>query len=83
MTSALYAATTAAFGPRVPSQPVPSTVRVHVTNLRLYTLAHPEWVSQSSQLVEVPRLKEQIRAAWDVILLEKDVGLAPLPAAPG
>ena len=33
--------------------------------------------------MEVARLKEQIRAAWDVILLEKDVGLAPLPSAPG
>ena len=33
--------------------------------------------------MEVARLKEQIRAAWDVILHEKDVGLAPLPRAPG
>ena len=33
--------------------------------------------------MEVACLKEQIRAAWDVILLEKDVGLAPLPGAPG
>ena len=83
VTSALYTAATAAFGPPVPSQPVPSTVRVRVTNLRRYTLAHPDWVSQSPHLVEVARLKEQIRAAWDVLLLEKDVGLAPLPAAPG
>ena len=83
VTSALYAAATAAFGAPVPSQPVPSTVRVHVTNLRRYTLAHPDWASQSSHLVEVARLKEQIRAAWDVILVEKDVGLAPLPTAPG
>ena len=33
--------------------------------------------------MEVARLKEQIWAARDVLLLEKDVGLAPLPAAPG
>ena len=33
--------------------------------------------------MEVARLKEQIRAARDVILLEKDVRLAPLPGAPG
>ena len=58
-------------------------MRVHVTNLRHYTLAHPDWASQSSHLVEIARLKEQIRAAWDVILMEKDVGLAPLPTAPG
>ena len=62
---------------------MPSTVRVHVTNLRRYTLAPPDWASQSSHLVEVARLKGQIRAAWDVILLEKDVELAPLPTAPG
>ena len=83
VTSALYTAATAAYGPPVPSQPVPSTVRVHVTNLQRYTLAYPDWASQSSHLVEVARLKERIRAAWDVLLLEKDVGLAPLPAAPG
>ena len=83
MTSALYAAATAAYGPPVPSQPVPSTVRVHVTNLQRYTLTYPDWASQSSHLVEVARLKERIRAAWDVLFLEKDVGLAPLPAAPG
>ena len=83
MTSALYTAPTAAFGPPVPSRPVPSAVRVHVTNLRRYTLAHPDWASQSSQPVEIARLKEQIRAACDVILPEKDVGLAPLPTAPG
>ena len=83
VTSALYAAATAAFWPPVPSRPVPSAVRVHVTNLRRYTLAHPDWASQSSHLVEIARLKEQIRAAWDVILLEKDVGLATLPTAPG
>ena len=83
VTSALYAAATAAYGPPVPSQPVPSTIRVHVTNLQRYTLAYPDWASQSSHLVEVARLKERIRAAWDVLLLEKDVGLAPLPAAPG
>ena len=83
VTSASYTAATAAFGPPVLSQPVPLAVRVHVTNLRRYTLAHPDWASQSSHLVEIARLKEQIRAAWDVILLEKDVGLAPLPAAPG
>ena len=83
VTSALYAAATAAYGPPVPSQPVPSTVRVHVTNLQRYTLAYPDWASQSSHLVEVARLKERVRAAWDVLLLEKDVGLAPLPAAPG
>ena len=83
VTSALYAAATAAYGPPVPSQPVPSTVRVHVTNLQRYTLAYPDWASQSSHLVEVARLKERIRAAWDVLLLEKDIGLAPLPAAPG
>ena len=63
VTSALYTAATAAFGPPVPSQPVPSTVRVHVTNLRRYTLAHPDWASQSSHLVEVARLKEQVQAA--------------------
>ena len=62
---------------------MPSAVRVHVANLRRYTLTHPDWASQSPHLVEVARLKEQIRAAWDVILLEKDVGLAPLPSAPG
>ena len=83
VTSALYTAATAAYGPPVPSQPVPSTVRVHVTNLQRYTLAYPDWASQSSHLVEVARLKERIRAAWDVLLLEKDVGLAPLPATPG
>ena len=83
VTSTLYTAAAATFGPPVPSQPVPSTVRVHVTNQRRYTLAHPDWASQSSHLVEVARLKEQIRAAWDVILLEKDVGLAPLPTACG
>ena len=33
--------------------------------------------------MELSRLKEQIRAAWDVILLEKDVGLAPLARTPG
>ena len=83
VTSALYAAATAAYGPPVPSQPVPSAVRVHVTNLRRYALAHPDWASPSPHLVEIARLKEQIRAAWDVILLEKDVGLAPLPTTPG
>ena len=83
VTSALYAAATTAFGPPVPSQPVPSAVRVPLTNLRRYTLAHPDWASQSPHLVEIARLKEQIRAALDVILLEKDVGLAPLPTAPG
>ena len=83
VTSALYAAATAAYGPPAPSQPVPSAVRVHVANLRRYTLTHPDWGSQSPHLVEVARLKEQIRAAWDVILLEKDVGVAPLPSAPG
>ena len=82
VTSALYTAATAAFGSPVPSQPVPLAVRVHVTNLRRYTLAHPDWASQSSHLVEVARLKEQIRAAWEVILLEKDVGLAPLTHRP-
>ena len=70
-------------GPPAPSQPVPSAVRVHVANLRRYTFTHPDWASQSPHLVEVARLKEQIRVAWDVILLEKDVGLAPLPSAPG
>ena len=60
VTSALYTAATAAFGPPVPSQPVPSAIRVHVTNLRRYTLAHPDWTSQSSHLMEVARLKEQI-----------------------
>ena len=83
VTSALYTAATTAYGPPVPSQPVPSTIRVHVTNLQRYTLAYPDWASQSSHLVEVARLKERIRAAWDVLLREKDVGLAPLPAAPG
>ena len=82
VTSALYAATTAAYGPPAPSQPVPSVVRVHVANLRRYALAHPDWASQSQHLVEVARLKEQIRGAWEV-LLEEDVGLAPLPHAPG
>ena len=72
-----------AYGPPAPSRPVPSDVRVHVANLRRYTVTHPDWASQSPHLVEVARLKEQIRAAWDVILLEKDVGLAPLPSAPG
>ena len=51
--------------------------------MRRYTFLHPDWASQPPHLVEVARLKEQIRAAWDVILLEKDVGLAPLPSAPG
>ena len=83
VTLALYAAATAGYGPPAPSQPVPSAVGVHVANLQRYTLTHPDWVSQSPHLVEVARLKEQIRAAWDVILLEKDVGLAPLPSAPG
>ena len=83
VTTALYTAATAAYGPPAPSQPVPSAVRVHVTNLRRYTVTHPDWASQSPHLVEVARLKEQIRAAWDVILLEKDVGLAPLPSTPG
>ena len=83
VTCALYAAATAAYGPPVPSQPVPSTIRVHVTNLQRYTLAYPDRASQSSHLVEVARLKERIRAARDVLLLEKHVGLAPLPAAPG
>ena len=83
VTTALYAAATAAYGPPAPSQPVPSAVRVHVTNLWRYTIAQPDWASQSPHLMEVARLREQIRAAWDVILLEKDVGLAPLPSAPG
>ena len=63
VTSAFYAAATAAYGPPAPSQPVPSAVRVHVANLRRYTLTHPDGVSQSPHLVEVARLKEQIRAA--------------------
>ena len=67
---------------RGPSQPVPSAVRVHVVNLERYTTAHPDWSSHSPHLVELAHLKEQIRAAWDVILLEKDVGLAPLPRTP-
>ena len=83
VTTALYAAATAAYGPPAPSQSVPSAVRVHVANLRRYTVAQPDWASQSSHVVEVARLKEQIRAAWDVILLEKDLGLAPLPSAAG
>ena len=83
VTTALYAAATAAYGPPTPSQPVPSVVRFHVINLQRYTMAHPDWSSHSPHLVEVARLKEQIRAAWDVILLKKDVGLAPLPHAPG
>ena len=58
-------------------------MRIHVTNLRRYALPHPDWASQSPHLVEIARLKQQIRAAWDVILLEKDVRLAPLPTAPG
>ena len=33
--------------------------------------------------MEVARPKEHIRAAWDVILLEKNVGLVPLPRVPG
>ena len=83
VTSALYAAATAAYGPPAPSQPVPSAVRLHVANLRRYTVTHPDWASQSPHLVEVARLKERIQAAWNVILLVKDVGLAPLPSAPG
>ena len=83
VTTSLYAAATAAYGPPTPSQPVPSAVGVHVVNFQLYTMAHPDWLSHSPYLVEVARLKEQIRAAWDVILLEKDVGLAPLPYTPG
>ena len=83
VTSALYAAATAAYGPPAPIQPVPSAVRVHVANLRRYTLTHLDWASQSPHLVEVARLKERIRAAWDVILLKKHVGLAPRPSAPG
>ena len=83
VTTALYAAATAAYGPPAPSQPVRSAVRVQVANLRRYTVTHPDWVCQSPHLVEVARLQEQIRAAWDVILLEKDVGFAPLPSAPG
>ena len=68
VTLALYTAATAAYGPPTPSQPVPLAVRVHVANLRRYALAHPDWASQSPHLVEVARLKEQIRAAWDVLL---------------
>ena len=83
LTTALYAAATAAYGPPTPSQPVPATVRVHVLNVQRYTAARPNWSSRSPHLMEVARFKEQIRAAWDVILLEKDVGLAPLPSAPG
>ena len=83
VTTALYAAATAAYGPPTPSQPVASAVLVHVLNLQRYTTAHPDWSSHSPHLMEVARLKEQIRAAWDVILLKKDVGLAPLPRAPG
>ena len=83
VTSALYGAANAAYGPRAPGQPVPSAFRVHVANLRRYTYTHPDWASQSPHLVEVARLKKQIGAAWDVILLETDVGLAPLPSAPG
>ena len=61
---------------------MPSAVRVHVANLRRYTMVHPDWSSHSPHLMEVARLKEQIWAPWDVILLKKDVGLAPLPSAP-
>ena len=61
---------------------MPSAVQVHVANLRRYTLTHPDWASQPPHLMEVARLKEQIRTAWDVILMEKAVGLAPPPSAP-
>ena len=86
VTAALYAAATAAYGPPGPSQPVPSAVRGQVANLRSSIPTQPDWASLSPHLVEVARLKEQIRGAWDVILLQKDVvtvGLAPLPSAPG
>ena len=83
MTTALYAAATAAYGPPTPSQPVWSAIQVHVVNLQRYTMAHPDSSSQSPHHVEVARLKEEIRAACDVILLEKDVRLAPLPRTPG
>ena len=73
-------AATEAYGPPTPTQPVPAAVRVHVLKLQRYTTAHPDWSSHSPHLA---RLKEQIRAAWDVILLETDVGLAPQPRAPG
>ena len=82
VTSALYAAATASYRPPAPSQYVPSAVRVHVAHVRRYTLRHPNWASQSPHLVEVACLKQQIRAAWDVSLLEKHVGLAPLPSDP-
>ena len=58
-TSAPYAAATAAFGPPVPTQPVPSAVRVHVTNLRRHTLTHPDWASRSSPLWRLPASKSR------------------------
>ena len=79
VTNALYAAATAAYGPPAPSQPVPAVVRVQVANLQRYTMTHRDWASHTAHLVEVARLRGQIRAALDIILLEKDVGLAPLP----
>ena len=83
MTTALYTVATAAYGSPTPSQPVPVVIRVHVLNLQRYTAEHPDWSSHSLHPMEVARLKEQIRAAWDVVLLEKDVGLVPLPRGPG
>ena len=62
---------------------MPSAVRVHIVNLQRYTVAHPDWSSHSPHLVEVARLREKIRAVWEVIVLEKDVGLALLPPTPG
>ena len=82
MTNALHAAATAAYGPPAPARPVPAAVRVQMDNLQHYTSAHPDWASHATHLGEVERLRGQIRAAWDIILLEKDVGLAPLPQQP-
>ena len=42
MTTALYAAATAAYEPPTPSLLVPLAVRVHVVNLQRYTMAHPD-----------------------------------------
>ena len=42
VTTALYAAATVTYGPPAPRQPVLSAVRVHVPNLRRYSVTHPD-----------------------------------------
>ena len=57
VTAALYAAAKAAYGSPSPGQLMPAAVRVHGLSLHGYTAEHPDWASQSLQLVEVARLK--------------------------